>query len=110
MKKVIIFLVAFLLIVPHLAVAKDVHVKGYYRKDGTYVRPHIRSSPDSSRSNNYGPSRSSDQLMNPRQRDWDRDGAPNYLDKDDDNDGIRDNYDKQQYSPFNTRSKNPFDE
>jgi peptidoglycan hydrolase CwlO-like protein len=23
----------------------DVHVKGYYRKDGTYVRPHTRSAP-----------------------------------------------------------------
>ena len=25
----------------------DVHVKGYYRKDGTYVRPHTRSRPGS---------------------------------------------------------------
>jgi endonuclease YncB( thermonuclease family) len=24
---------------------KEVHVKGYYRKDGTYVRPHTRSAP-----------------------------------------------------------------
>jgi hypothetical protein len=28
-------------------------VKGYYRKDGTYVQPHQRTNPDSSRSNNY---------------------------------------------------------
>jgi hypothetical protein len=24
---------------------KTIHVKGYYRKDGTYVRPHMRSAP-----------------------------------------------------------------
>jgi hypothetical protein len=24
---------------------KDVHVDGYYRKDGTYVKPHDRSHP-----------------------------------------------------------------
>ncbi len=108
MKKIILLLIGFLFIVPQLAVAKDVHVKGYYRKDGTYVRPHIRSSPDSSRSNNYGPSTNSDQLMNPRQRDWDRDGTPNYLDRDDDNDGVYDNQDRQQYSPFNKKPKNPY--
>ena len=26
----------------------DVRVRGYYRKDGTYVAPHYRSSPDGS--------------------------------------------------------------
>ena len=26
---------------------KKVHVKGYYRKDGTYVKPHTRNSPGS---------------------------------------------------------------
>lgn len=31
----------------------DVSVKGYYRKDGTYVAPHHRSSPDGDTSNNY---------------------------------------------------------
>ncbi|GED32380.1 hypothetical protein P9G84_13725 [Brevibacillus centrosporus] len=30
--------------------AKEVNVKGYYRKDGTYVRPHTRSSPGSNTS------------------------------------------------------------
>lgn len=29
---------------------KTVNVKGYYRKNGTYVRPHTRSSPGSGRS------------------------------------------------------------
>lgn len=105
MKKIIIFLISFLFVFPFLAFAKDVHVKGYSRKDGTYVSPHIRSAPDSDKSNNYGPSKSSDQLLNPRQRDRDKDGIPNYLDKDDDNDGIKDNNDRKQYSPSN---KNPY--
>jgi len=29
-----------------------VQVKGYYRKDGTYVRPHTRTRPDGIKSNN----------------------------------------------------------
>lgn len=31
----------------------QVHVKGYYRKNGTYVKPHMRSSPDGNPYNNY---------------------------------------------------------
>lgn len=27
--------------------ARRVRVRGYYRKDGTYVRPHYRTAPDS---------------------------------------------------------------
>jgi hypothetical protein len=30
-----------------------VSVNGYYRKDGTYVRPHYRTDPDSTTSNNF---------------------------------------------------------
>ena len=30
---------------------KDVQVKGYYRKDGTYVRPHTRSAPGTKKKN-----------------------------------------------------------
>ena len=77
MKLSILFLLTSLLVgvsSPLLA-RDDVHVKGYYRKDGTYVRPHIRSSPGGIRSNNYGPSRSDHELMNPRSRDYDRDGG-----------------------------------
>lgn len=77
--------------------AKDVYVKGYTRSDGTYVRPHVRSSPDSYKSNNYGPSKRDSELMNPRSRDYDKDGTPNYLDNDDDNDGKLDNNDSSQY-------------
>jgi len=90
------FIVA-LMALAYTAEAKDVHVRGYTRRDGTYVRPHIRSSPDSSRWNNYGPSQDSSQLMNPRSRDADGDGLPNYLDQDDNNNGIIDDEDSSQY-------------
>ena len=33
--------------------ARRVRVKGYYRKDGTYVRPHYRTAPDGNPYNNY---------------------------------------------------------
>jgi len=33
--------------------AAQVRVEGYYRKDGTYVAPHYRSSPNSSKEDNY---------------------------------------------------------
>jgi len=90
----------FLLSTLGVVLAGDVYVRGYYRRDGTYVRPHIRSSPDNYRWNNYGPSRRSYELMNPRARDYDRDGTPNYLDMDSDNDGIADDFDRYPYSPY----------
>jgi len=31
----------------------DQYVNGYTKRDGTYVQPHFRSSPDSSQFNNY---------------------------------------------------------
>lgn len=36
-----------------LQMLAQVHVKGYTRKDGTYVQPHIRSNPDGNPYNNY---------------------------------------------------------
>jgi len=36
--------------------AEDVHVNGYYRSDGTYVQPHMRSAPDSSYNDNWSTS------------------------------------------------------
>jgi len=92
MKRLCSFLLLlFAVSVPYVT-AKDVYVRGYYRSDGTYVRPHVRSAPDGRRSNNYGRSQSNSQLMNPYSRDYDRDGTPNYLDLDDNNDGWGDDY------------------
>jgi len=31
----------------------DVYVQGYYRKDGTYVRPHMRSAPNGTKRDNF---------------------------------------------------------
>ena len=39
--------------VPTVVEAGDVRVRGYYRKDGTYVAPHYRSAPDRSYNNNW---------------------------------------------------------
>ena len=36
-----------------VAFAGDVKVRGYFRKDGTYVQPHYRTAPDSNPYNNY---------------------------------------------------------
>lgn len=80
-----------------LAIAGDVYVKGYTKKDGTYVQPYVRSSPDSYRYNNYGPSSGSSEYMNPRARDNDASGMPNYLDRNDDNDAYQDDNDSNQY-------------
>ncbi len=33
--------------------AKDVYVKGYTKKDGTYVQPHHRSAPNSNKADNW---------------------------------------------------------
>lgn len=92
-----IMLVAMLFGMSLSSFSKDVHVRGYYRKDGTYVRPHVRSSPDQYKYNNYGPSKTDDELMNGKSRDNDNDGTPNYLDTDDDNDGKTDDNDNTQY-------------
>lgn len=52
-RRVVVLLLALALLTPSIGLAKGkssggpVHVKGYYRKDGTYVRPHTRSAPGS---------------------------------------------------------------
>ena len=54
MKKLLLLLIFSLLVgVPVSVAVADTYVRGYYRKDGTYVRPHYRSSPDSSYNNNW---------------------------------------------------------
>jgi hypothetical protein len=51
MKKVIIALAITLLALP--AFARGTYVHGYTRKNGTYVQPYHRSSPDGTVTNNY---------------------------------------------------------
>ena len=48
-----IFLTIFFLIVSFLTFVSDLFIDGYYRSDGTYVKPHYRSRPDNSFENNY---------------------------------------------------------
>lgn len=66
----------------------DVSVKGYYRKNGTYVQPHVRSSPDSTKANNYGAKTSTSISL--YDRDKDNDGIANQNDTDDNNNGVHD--------------------
>jgi len=49
MKKIFLLL---LIIIPYILFSQ-VRVKGYYRKDGTYVQPHYRSNPDGNVYNNW---------------------------------------------------------
>lgn len=104
MKKSILLSLLFIFCIS-IAYAGDVKVRGYYRKDGTYVRPHHRSSPDGDVSNNYGsPSYQQQQQYKHYQElpsynyDYDNDGIKNQYDRDDDNDGASDNYDSRPYN------------
>lgn len=54
-------LLASLLLASTVASAASTHVDGYVRRDGTYVPPHYRTTPDNSRMNNW----SSQGNMNP---------------------------------------------
>ncbi len=42
-----------LLFMAGAAFAQDVHVRGYFRSDGTYVAPHYRSAPNSTTLDNW---------------------------------------------------------
>ncbi len=54
MKKIAVFGILFALVICITNVfAADVNVRGYFRNDGTYVQPHVRSAPDSNPWNNY---------------------------------------------------------
>ncbi len=46
-------ILALLLIAISSAVLADSYVHGYTKKNGTYVEPYYRSSPDSNKFNNY---------------------------------------------------------
>ena len=43
----------FVFVVMSSATVADQSVKGYFKKDGTYVPPHYRTDPDSRRDNNW---------------------------------------------------------
>jgi len=54
MKKIVMLFIALVMLLGSLGIAKaDVHVRGYYRGNGTYVAPHYRSDPDGSARNNW---------------------------------------------------------
>ena len=53
LKLLAIALVLLTINIMEVDAAGRVYVKGYYRKDGTYVRPHYRTAPDSNPYNNY---------------------------------------------------------
>jgi hypothetical protein len=44
---------AALLCVAGTALAQNVHVRGYTRRDGSYVAPHMRSAPNSTTQDNW---------------------------------------------------------
>ena len=46
-------LIGTLLLALSIAAAADVTVRGYFRRDGTYVQPHRRSSPNGTTLDNY---------------------------------------------------------
>jgi hypothetical protein len=57
MKKIVLFLVLLLAACASskpLPPSDAVHVRGYYRSDGKYVKPHYRSRPDGREDNNFG--------------------------------------------------------
>lgn len=51
MKSILLMVLVLLLCGTELS--SQVKVKGYIRKDGTYVQPHMRSNPDGDKSNNW---------------------------------------------------------
>jgi hypothetical protein len=83
-----------IIIICTLSAFAQVHVKGYTRKDGTYVAPYIRSAPNATKTDNYGSPKNEYEKYVPTSRDNDNDYIPNYIDHDDDNDGINDDDDQ----------------
>lgn len=53
MKKLILGIFVILSLISGSVIARDVHVNGYYRDNGTYVQPHYRTAPDNNVLNNY---------------------------------------------------------
>lgn len=96
MKKIIFLLM--ILCFASVSFAKDVYIKGYYKKNGTYVKPHTRSAPNQYKWDNYGRDSGnksySTPYSSPYNRDYDKDGIYNQNDTDDDNDGVSDDDEK----------------
>ena len=87
-------IIALLFVLTSSAAFADSYVKGYTKKDGTYVEGHTRSSPDQYRYNN----RNSDSNGGSRRDEYSNYGATNksnsgYGSFDNDNDGISNSYD-----------------
>lgn len=103
-------LVVFSLAFSFVAIAKDVKVKGYYKKNGTYVKPHYRSAPDSSINNNWttrgnvNPHTGADGTR-ARQYEWDS-GSTSYSDESNSYNG--DVYDDTHYSGMNNHMDHPY--
>jgi hypothetical protein len=53
LKLIAVTLVVFSIFVTSVAHARGVHVRGHTTKLGNYVAPHMRTSPDHSRLNNW---------------------------------------------------------
>jgi len=53
LKKLLCFFILTIILDPIILEAGRVSVRGYYRKDGTYVQPHYRTSSDGNPYNNY---------------------------------------------------------
>lgn len=51
--RIILFVLIFFISLSSVDIFSQVKVKGYYRKDGTYVQPHYRSNPDGNPYNNW---------------------------------------------------------
>ena len=52
--KILYFILLFVLLFSYEALAKrDHYVRGYFRKNGTYVQPYMRTNRDRTRNNNY---------------------------------------------------------
>jgi hypothetical protein len=55
MRKITVTLLSLVFVVSFTSISfsQDVHVKGHYRSNGTYVKPHYRSAPNGNAFDNY---------------------------------------------------------
>ena len=54
MTKILGLALVLTILVSAIPADAQVHVQGYYRSNGTYVQPYVRSAPDGLPYNNYG--------------------------------------------------------